>query len=200
MIYRSPPMGRFFLPSTSVVATVAACLAACACGDSSSTSPSDAGGTDSVPLDGDALTTDAGADAGTSDGAPADADAAADAAGDAVLTPTLSSIQAVVFTPTCAQGACHSKPGAPLSGDLDLSSASASYGNLVGVAAKYQGFTTELRVAPGDPTKSFLMVKLVDAWTGTVPAGTPMPYLPDPLPDAQIEAIRSWIAAGAPND
>lgn len=65
---------------------------------------------------------------------------------------------------------------------------------LVNVASSFGG----LRVAPGDPDNSMLIKKLAD----TVPAthGAPMP-LNYPMPtEAEVKAVREWIATGAKND
>jgi hypothetical protein len=116
------------------------------------------------------------------------------------VLPTLSDIQAKIFTPTCAVGACHTTVGASLSGGLDLSSTALSYAGLVNVPSHYQGWTTTPRVDPGKPTNSFLVVKLSAAWTSGGADGTPMPYLPTPLPAQQVQAVEDWISAGALND
>lgn len=65
---------------------------------------------------------------------------------------------------------------------------------LVNVASNYGG----KRVVPGDPDNSVLMKKLADE----VPAmfGGPMPLnYPKPT-EAEVKAVREWIAAGAKND
>ncbi len=72
-----------------------------------------------------------------------------------------------------------------------------SYDQLVGVAAV--NYTAQqaglLRVKPGDPSNSFLIIKL----TGPPPAdGSPMPLGKAPLTSAQIKLISDWITQGAP--
>jgi hypothetical protein len=133
-------------------------------------------------------TPDGGVDAGLSDAGPSDAGG---------VQPTLSDIQAKVFTPSCATGACHTVAGAPLSGHLDLSSSGASYTGLVNQPAQYVG-VNQLRVDPGSPNNSFLIVKLVNMWEPNGPQdGNPMPYTGMQLPQDQLSAIEQWIMNGA---
>lgn len=108
------------------------------------------------------------------------------------VQPTLASIQKNVFDKSCSSSSCH---GEAKQGGLDLR-AGASYAGLVNVepdkaAAKDAGL---LRVKPGDPDKSFLVVKL-----GTVPSGmgARMPQGGKPLDAATINAVKNWIANGA---
>jgi hypothetical protein len=142
-------------------------------------------------------------DAGTDAGPVSPPDAGVDAG---PVQATLSDIQAKIFTPSCATGACHSAAGAGLSGYLDLSSAATSYSNLVSVPSTYctQGKCMGvdlLRVDPGNPGMSFMIVKLVNMWEPNAPPdGNPMPYSGSQLPQDQIDAIESWISAGAPNN
>ncbi|MDD9971050.1 MAG: hypothetical protein OXR73_32735, partial [Myxococcales bacterium] len=53
------------------------------------------------------------------------------------------------------------------------------------------------RVTAGDPDTSLLMEKLEEAMPS---CGGQMPPGGEPLPAEEIERIRSWIAAGAPNN
>lgn len=112
-------------------------------------------------------------------------------------TPTLSQfgeIQTTIFNTTCTDAFCHDAQG--MSGGLVLIEGQ-SYGNLVSVppqnaAALQAGL---LRVDPGHPENSFLIVKL----EGPTPAeGSQMPFGKTPLSAAQIQLISDWIAAGAP--
>jgi hypothetical protein len=109
------------------------------------------------------------------------------------LAPTLQSIQDSVFTPICS--GCHSGPAGPdLPSGQDLTSAEASYANLVGVPSLE--VPDLLRVNPGDADASYLVQKL----EGTAAEGARMPLNGDPLPPETIAAIRDWITAGAPFD
>jgi hypothetical protein len=109
---------------------------------------------------------------------------------------TFATIQRKVFTPACTAPSCHGGGGA---GGLVLS-AGAAYGDLVGVAASNPAAHAAglLRVAPGDPDRSFLLRKLA----GTLGAGegAPMPFGGSHLPAGSIDLVRRWIAAGAPAD
>ncbi|HUS28074.1 MAG TPA: hypothetical protein VMZ53_06180 [Kofleriaceae bacterium] len=102
----------------------------------------------------------------------------------------LAWIQQKVFTPSCTDE-CHSTPD-PSSG-MDLTAGHA-YTNLVNVNSNQ--FSGWKRVVPGDPRSSMLMVQIGGeqgpALEGTMPWGQPK------LCDEKIDAIRRWIAAGAP--
>jgi hypothetical protein len=109
-------------------------------------------------------------------------------------TVSLAQIQDTIFTPVCATMFCHSS--ATRSGNLVLEEGQ-SFGALVNVlsdnpAARNAGL---LRVRPGDPDTSFLVIKL----EGPTPAqGSRMPLLLPPLDAEELELIRRWIAQGAP--
>ena len=112
------------------------------------------------------------------------------------IQPTLQSIQTNVFTPMCA--GCHTGPtSSVLPSGLDLTSASVSHANLVGVASIWT--PTVQRVRAGDAANSFLIHKLegVVPGGGAVP-GQRMPLGGQPLSPATIATIRQWIDAGAP--
>jgi len=56
-----------------------------------------------------------------------------------------------------------------------------------------------MRVAPGSPDESFVVIKVED--TELSPQyGAPMPRHYTPLTDDEVDVLRSWIAAGAPNN
>jgi hypothetical protein len=104
--------------------------------------------------------------------------------------PTLDEIQASVFSPTCATASCHTGPsGNILPAGMDLSDANASFNALVGVSSLQQ--PAILRVAPGDPDNSYLIMKLEGN------AGTRMPFGGPALDAAVIADIRQWITDGA---
>ena len=104
-----------------------------------------------------------------------------------VLIPTLDSIQATVFTPTCASSTCHDAV-APASG-LDLSSADASFNNLVNITSVEQ--PTIIRVVPGDPANSYLIDKIDGSTNPRMPLGGAA------LDAAVIANISQWITDGA---
>ena len=108
---------------------------------------------------------------------------------------TFATIQKQIFDASCATPTCHGAAAA--SGGLDLAPGS-SYGNLVGVPAANPGAQAGglLRVAPGNADSSFLLQKLLGNLT---PAeGVRMPLVGRPPTPAQLDMIRRWIAAGAP--
>ena len=91
---------------------------------------------------------------------------------------------------SCGKSACHA--GAQAAEDLDLSTQSVSYTELVGVAASQ--CSARLLVAPGNPTGSYLVNKL----TGTdMCSGSRMPKGGSGLSAAALDTIRSWIGSGA---
>ncbi len=109
------------------------------------------------------------------------------------LDPTLANIQATIFSASCTDLACHSS--LVQAGNLVLEAGKA-HDQLVGVsavnpAAQQAGL---LRVKPGDPSTSFLVIKLTGP---TVVQGSPMPLGKPPLAAAQVQLIRDWITQGA---
>jgi hypothetical protein len=107
----------------------------------------------------------------------------------APLTADFQSIQDNVFTPICVR--CHSGAGAPQGLQLD---AAHSYALLVGVPSNEQ--SQLLRVKPGAPDSSYLLLKLEGSPTIV---GAQMPFGGPPLPQATIDVIRQWISDGAAN-
>ena len=104
------------------------------------------------------------------------------------LQPTLASIQANVFTPSCAKSLCHTGPGAQAGLNLDPGF---SWANLYNIASSQDMSYT--RVIPMDPDGSFLIQKLEGPLVGgRMPADGP-PF----LQQATIDVIRQWIQDGA---
>lgn len=102
------------------------------------------------------------------------------------LTPDFASIQANILTPGCVNRGCHPGGGAPMS-----LAEGVAYGNLVNAPSSIGGI---LRVKPGDPENSLLYLKLI----ADPRFPERMPSVGAPLSDEQIEAVRQWIADGAP--
>jgi hypothetical protein len=101
-------------------------------------------------------------------------------------------IQSEIFTTTCAVPFCHDS--ATRSGNLILEEGKA-FDQLVGVtpdnaAAVNAGL---LRVAPGSPQNSFLIVKLEGP--PSLDFGSRMPLSGLPLTAEQIQLVRDWISA-----
>ena len=106
--------------------------------------------------------------------------------GDVPLAPTLASIQANVFNPSCI--VCHGGANAPQGLRLDVAN---SFTNLVGVASRQD--SSFLRVMPGNPDLSYVIQKL----EGTASVGEQMPLGGPPVPQATINFVRQWITDGA---
>lgn len=107
---------------------------------------------------------------------------------------TWEAIESVVIEKTgCANSLCH---GAAAEGGLDLSPGLA-YHNLIGVTAE----ASSLRlISPREPAESFLYQKLsAKTFPGSYDiSGSPMPSAGAAISAGQLEAIRLWIEAGAP--
>ena len=110
-----------------------------------------------------------------------------------IPAPTLTQIQAAIFTPICSS--CHNGVGTALPGALNLTTAAASYKALVGQFTAEQP-TVEF-VSPGNPASSYLIQKLQGAVTIS---GKQMPLGGPYLSNAQITQISQWISAGPQNN
>ena len=116
---------------------------------------------------------------------------------------TFTEIKTQVIMPSCAiTSSCHTPVGAAGAGGLDLSAD--PYAALVGVPANNAKAKSEgkLRVKPGDAADSFMYIKLTLTTAGdpTTTYGSPMPYNNPALPQEDIDGIKAWINAGAPNN
>jgi hypothetical protein len=108
------------------------------------------------------------------------------------VQPNLTSIQANIFDRRCAIPACHEGANPPLGLKL---TAGDSYQDLINQPSGQQGGS--IRVIAFQPDNSYLVHKL----EGTVGiAGVQMPRNQNPLSVEEIQAIRDWIAAGAPDN
>ena len=105
---------------------------------------------------------------------------------------TFSQIQSQIFTPVCAKAGCHAAGSSPSGLVLE---AGQSYGNLVGHPAAEN--STLDRVSPGNPDRSYIILKLRGDPSIT---GERMPLGGPYLSTEQIEGIAAWIRAGAPNN
>ncbi len=112
--------------------------------------------------------------------------------GQITIAPTLTQLQASMFTPICST--CHTGIGTVPPGALNMT-AGHTYASLVGVASGEQAAVKF--IAPGDPTNSYVIQKLEGVATISgvrMPAGGPY------LSQATINQVAAWISAGAPND
>lgn len=127
--------------------------------------------------------------------------AAAACAGDGVIiqdegppasnAPTLTQLQASIFSPRCGVPGCHGLP-APEQG-MNLSDGN-TYAYTVGVSSVE--LSIYKRVSPRDAADSYLYMKI--AGDPRI-AGDRMPF-GGRLSDMEIEAVRAWIDAGALNN
>lgn len=106
-------------------------------------------------------------------------------------------IQDDIFDKSCANGACHAPPGN--AADLNLSYGQ-SYHDLVNriprnPAAAAAGMKL---IDPGNPENSFLLTKLMGSDNREF--GGRMPFGMGPLHNGKIDALRTWISAGAPRE
>ncbi len=109
------------------------------------------------------------------------------------MEPTLEMIQEKIFAKACASG-CHDAQ--VRAGDLDLSSAEASYEALVNMPADNDvAFENRwLRVKPGDAERSFLVRKMRQPGLGE---GAPMPMGPMGVHEEWMALVEAWINDGA---
>ncbi len=108
---------------------------------------------------------------------------------------TYHDIQDNIFDKSCANSACHAPP--QNSADLNLIYGQ-SHADLVdrvprNAAAAAAGMKL---IDPGNPDNSFLLTKLMGPENRNF--GARMPFGTGPLHQAKINAIRTWIEAGAP--
>lgn len=199
------------------LALLALSLAAPACGDDPSSGGSGGEGGSSTSGTGGAntATTGTGASTATTTGSGGCAPADAGCFDYCSFTPTggVSFADDVmpIFEAHCNATTCHGSLSAP---DADLYLGSASGNDAATIVEVYAELVNwdaynapgMVRVDPGDPANSWLMVKL-DGDMSCPQAqpfcagscGQRMPRGDPPLPAAQLDVIRSWIMNGAPS-
>lgn len=145
------------------------------------------GGDDTSSTTGGPMTTtEAASSTGGSTGEPTTTSATTGTAG-----PSFADVQAI-FTASCS---CHlTTPGAG-NGQMELTAGKA-YANIVGVPSPVATMTN--RIEPGDPSASYLYLKLTGDYL-MVPGGggDPMPLVGGPLSAEDLATIEEWITAGA---
>lgn len=111
---------------------------------------------------------------------------------DGGAAPTFANVQRI-FAESCES--CHC-----CNGEVDFAPA-AAWANLVGKGAPTAGDACGgPLVTPGDPAASYLYVKL-SSDTPCFGARMPQSELgPMPLPACQVDLVRRWILAGAPDN
>ena len=110
---------------------------------------------------------------------------------------TYHDIQHDIFDKSCVNRACHGAPA--YAGGLDLTYQN-SYQNLVGQTPRNPSAAAAglKLVDPGNIDNSFLLTKLTGPTATEL--GQRMPFNLGQLHDGKIDAIRTWIAAGAPEN
>ena len=103
-------------------------------------------------------------------------------------TSLFQQVQDTVLTPNCT--GCHAGP-TPSAGLL--LTAGNSYARLVNMPSGQVPAPGAILVIPGDPQNSYLVQKI----EGRAAVGGRMPLGRAPLPQASIDLVRAWIAAGA---
>lgn len=108
---------------------------------------------------------------------------------------TYHTIQENIFDKSCANSACHAAPTNVAGLNLSYTS---SYEELFGRVPKNPAALASgmKLVDPGNPENSFLLTKLIAPISQE--HGAIMPLGRGILHDGKIDAIRKWIAAGAP--
>ena len=108
---------------------------------------------------------------------------------------TYHDIQDNVFDKSCVNSACHAPP--QNSSDLNLTYGQ-SYPDLVNrVPRNAEAAAMGMKlIDPGNPDNSFLLTKLMGSDNPNF--GSRMPFGTGPLHQGKIDAIRTWIEAGAP--
>lgn len=108
---------------------------------------------------------------------------------------TFTEIRTLILEPRCATSACHSGSNPVAQPRLD---GAAAWDAIVDVPSSVPGYSF---VAPERPDESYLLQTLLDGGAADVGGSTSlMPQGETPLDESEIEAIRAWILAGAPND
>jgi hypothetical protein len=106
---------------------------------------------------------------------------------------TQAGITSGLMTPRCATSACHA-------GDPPIAFPSCEadrwYDAMVGVPSQQAPGLN--MIEPGDPEKSYLVLKLRGTHGQSGGGGARMPIADSPLDDVEEAAVEAWIANGAP--
>lgn len=103
---------------------------------------------------------------------------------------------------SCGSAGCHGAQFPPQGFGVNLSDPASTHSNLLSLATETEGQAQELqRIAPGEPTQSYLLHKLLgDGQPAPFDfdiVGSRMPLAQDPLCKEVIASICFWTAAGA---
>lgn len=117
-------------------------------------------------------------------------------ANDTVNPASLLGIHRNIFIPKCAMPACHDGTFEP-----DFRSLQSSFSTLVyhPIIKNNDAGTFEFRIIPFDPAKSVLFERITNCCFVNENDRMPQDNIGTPLPQADINNIRTWIENGAPN-
>lgn len=187
---------RSYLASVCALSALALTLAACP-PDSSGTESDGQASTSTTTMSGttttatgSSTTDDTTATTGTTGQPTSSTTASTSSSSTGGVIPAFADVQAI-FSERCS---CHLTMPSPANGQMELSEGKA-YGNIVSVPSSEAPMLS--RIEPGDPTKSYLWLKLTGGYLEAGGNGDPMPLGPDPTPE-QLDTIEAWILAGAP--
>lgn len=111
-------------------------------------------------------------------------------------TPTLSGSVQPILDANCAGSSCHIGNASPPFG-LNMTSGQ-THGNTVDVPSGQ--VPTMDRIEPGQPDQSYLVHMIQGTFAQVGGTGPKMPLGAGSLSQGQIDTIRDWITAGAPNN
>ncbi|OFX20581.1 MAG: hypothetical protein A2V77_21745 [Anaeromyxobacter sp. RBG_16_69_14] len=117
------------------------------------------------------------------------------AANAAAAAGSRSEIELRILVPRCATAGCHSGNPPAVFPRLEEG---ASWDAMVGVSS--EELPSMDLVEPGDPERSYLVLKLRGTAGAQGGSGLRMPPSAAPLDEAELTGIEAWITGGAPND
>jgi hypothetical protein len=117
------------------------------------------------------------------------------AASGAAAAGSMSDIELRILVPRCATAGCHSGSPPAVSPRLEEG---ASWGAMVDVSS--EELPSMDLVETGDPERSYLVLKLRGAAGAQGGSGLRMPPSAEPLDEAELTGVETWITGGAPND
>jgi hypothetical protein len=105
---------------------------------------------------------------------------------------TFAEVAERILVPRCASASCHGGAPPPASPQLDEAGAFAA---TVGIPSLQ--LPSMMLVEPGDPERSYLVLKLRGTHGAAGGGGGRMPLADAPLDDADEAIVESWIQGGA---
>ena len=121
---------------------------------------------------------------------------------DEVIEPTFDNVYERVLAPKCTFSACHAAPTKAAQLDLTKEIACRELVNKPSCL-----FPNRMRIIPGHPEESFFFHKLTGEGLADVPSSNCsgetnalMPFGGSEIPEAEMQLVNAWIAAGASCD